>query len=251
LNFLEESGGKSTQESLSSKSREGLDWVATQKGDLPIQLRNALEDLLISLKRGGVDLDALFTKSAFWNSTSSEKFPPLPDIAEDRIDLLQRHIDALEEIGMSQAKFERRKDAVVSIKALRERPSDLLPSQIMDLMGLYDQLRQRELDELPAPPAAASASAPPATAPRAAPASGDQKFPPLPDHPDGRIDLLREHADALEDLGMWKRTFEQRKAFSVALKKLKERSPDLRPTEIAELQSLYEELRQGGKGKRR
>lgn len=251
LNFLEESGGKSTQESLSSKSREGLDWVATQKGDLPIQLRNALEDLLISLKRGGVDLDALFAKSAFLTSTSSEKFPPFPDVAEDRIDLLQRHIDALEEIGMSQAKFERRKDAVVSIKALRERPSDLLPSQIMDLMGLYDQLRQRELDELPASPAAASASAPPATAPKAAPVSGAHKLPPLPDHPDGRMDLLREHVDALEDLGMWKRTFEQRKAFAIAVRKLKERSPDLRPTEIADLQSLYEELRKGGKDERR
>jgi len=89
------------------------------------------------------------------------------------------------------------------------------------------------------------------TSPRRAPASGAQKFPPLPDHPNGRLELLLEHVDALEDLGMWKRTFEQRKAFSVAFKKLKERSPDLRPTEIADLQSLYEELRQGGKVKRR
>lgn len=153
---------------------------------------------------------------------------------------------------MSQAEFERRKDAVLSIKALREHPSDLLPTQIMELMRLYDQLRQMELDELPASAAAAaSASAPPATAPKAAPASGAQKFPPLPDYPDGRMDLLREHADALEDIGMWKRTFEQRKAFSVLLQKLKERSPEIRPTEIADLQSLYEDLRKGGKGKRR
>ena len=50
---------------------------------------------------------------------------------------------------------------------------------------------------------------------------------------------------------MLKRPIEQRKAFSVALKKLKEQSPDLRPAEIAELQSLYEDLRQPGKGKRR
>ena len=251
LKFLEEPGGKSTQESLSSKSREGLNWVASQKGNLPIQMRNALEDLLISLKRGGIDLDALFAKSAFLPPTSSEKFSPMRDIAEGRIDLLQRHIDALEEIGMSQANFELRKDAVVSIKALRERPSDLLPAQIMDLMGLYNQLRQRELDELPIPPAAASASAPPATTPKADPASGDQKFPPLPDNPNGRMDLLRAHADALEDLGMWKGTFEQRKTFAIAFQKLKERSPDIRPTEIAEIQSLYEDLRQGGKGKRR
>lgn len=90
-----------------------------------------------------------------------------------------------------------------------------------------------------------------AIVPRKAPVSEVQKFPPLPDHPNGRLELLLEHVDALEDIGMWKRTFEQRKAFSVALKKLKERSPDLRPTEIADLQALYEELRRGGRDKRK
>jgi len=88
-----------------------------------------------------------------------------------------------------------------------------------------------------------------AIVPKKAPVSEVQKFPPLPDHPNGRLELLLEHVDALEDLGMWKRTFEQRKAFVIAVRKLKERSPDLRPTEIAELQSIYQELRQGGKDK--
>jgi EH_Signature domain len=271
LAYLEAPGDGRTRPLLSPKSREGLARVRAVKGDLPLSLRNALEYLLINLKTSGVDLDDLFSRAEeppmpaqsatppapqsvveASPETGGARYPLMPKTAEGRLEHLMKHVDALEEMGMNQAKFERRKDAVVSIKALRERPSDLLPSQIMDLMRLYDQLRQRELDELPASPAAAaSASAPPATAPKAAPAFGAQKFPPLPDHPDGRIDLLREYADALEDLGMWKRTFEQRKAFSVAFKKLKERSPDLRPTEIADLQSLYEELRQGGKGKRR
>lgn len=80
---------------------------------------------------------------------------------------------------------------------------------------------------------------------------GDQKFPLLPDHAEGRLDHLRAYADALEDLGMWTRTFDQRKALAVAVRKLRERSPDLRPTEVAELQMLYEELRRGGKGGRK
>lgn len=78
--------------------------------------------------------------------------------------------------------------------------------------------------------------------------SPEQSFPPLPDHPEGRLQLLRRHANALEDHGMRASTFDQRKAIAIALRKLIERSPDLRPTEVAELQRLYEELRRDGKG---
>ena len=147
LNFLEESGGKSTQEGLSSKSREGLDWVVAQKGDLPTQLRNALEDLLISLNRGGVDLDALFAKSAFLTSTSSEEFPPLPDISEDRIDLLQSHVDAIEDLSMLQRTFEQRKVLAMAVRKLKDGTSDLLQTEIGELENLYEQLRQGKKDK--------------------------------------------------------------------------------------------------------
>lgn len=76
-------------------------------------------------------------------------------------------------------------------------------------------------------------------------------FPPLPDLADERLDLLRVHADALEDLGMQKRTFTGRKAIAIAVQKLKERSPDLHPSEVADLQALYGELRQREEGARR
>ncbi|MGX0905177.1 hypothetical protein ACSSV8_003771 [Roseovarius sp. MBR-79] len=112
-----------------------------------------------------------------------------------------------------------------------------------------------ELDDLfassSAPPAVSGQPAESTTVPKKAAVSGDQKFPPLPDHAVGRLDLLRAHADALEDLGMWKRTFDQRKALAVAVRKLRERSQDLRSTEVAELQMLYEELRRGGKDGRK
>lgn len=78
--------------------------------------------------------------------------------------------------------------------------------------------------------------------------SPEQSFPPLPDHPEGRLQLLRRHANALEGHGMRASTFDQRRAIAIALRKLIERSPDLRPTEVAELQRLYEELRRDGKG---
>jgi hypothetical protein len=271
LAYLEAPADGRTRPLLSPKSREGLAWVRAVKEDLPLSLRNALEYLLLNLKTSGVDLDDLFSKTErslisaesvdplapkrvveASLETGSARYPMMPETAKDRLDHLMKHVDALEEFGMSQAEFERRKDAVLSIKALREHPSDLLPTQIKELMRLYGQLRQIELDELPASAvAAASASAPPATAPKAALAFAAKKFPPLPDYPDERMELLREHADALEDVGMWKRTLEQRKAFSVLLQKLRERSPEIRPTEIADLQSLYEDLRKGGKDKRR
>lgn len=76
-------------------------------------------------------------------------------------------------------------------------------------------------------------------------------FPPLPDLADERLDLLRVHADALEDLGMQKRTFTGRKAIAIAVQKLKERRPDLHPSEVADLQALYGELRQREEGARR
>jgi hypothetical protein len=274
LAYLEAPADGRTRPLLSPKSREGLAWVRAVKEDLPLSLRNALEYLLLNLKTSGVDLDDLFSKNEeppmlaqsadppapqsvvkASPETGSARYPLMPKTAEGRLEYLMKHVDALEEVGMSQAKFEQRKAAVILIKALRERPSDLLPSEIRDLMLLYDQLMQKDLDELFAS-SAATATEPdqPArseTAPKRAPVSDIQKFAPLPDHPDGRLDLLREHLDAIEDLGMWKRTFEQRKAVSIAVRKLKERSRDLRPTEIAELQSLYEELRQGGKGKRK
>ncbi|WP_282092875.1 EH signature domain-containing protein [Epibacterium ulvae] len=102
-----------------------------------------------------------------------------------------------------------------------------------------------------APRAVSGQPAESTTVPKKAVVSGGQKFPLLPDHAEERLDLLRTHANALEDLGMWKRTFDQRKALAVAVRKLRERSPDLRPTEVAELQMLYEELRRGGKGGRK
>ena len=271
--FLEAPSDIQSRPLLSPKSREALAWVRAVKQDLPLNLRNALEYLLINLKESGVDLDDLFSTNAGPSELAqarnrpnpiqqtvagtspeknSERYPLMSKTSEGRLAHLMKHVDALEEMGMKQGEFEQRKAAVTMVNALRERPSDLLPSQIMDLMSLYDQLRKMELDELPASSAAAvSASAQPAPAPKRAPVSEVHKFPPLPDHSDGRLDLLCEHLDALEDLGMWKRTFEQRKAFAIAVRKLKERSSDLRPTEIADLQSLYEELRQGGKDKRK
>lgn len=81
--------------------------------------------------------------------------------------------------------------------------------------------------------------------------SDGQKFPPLPNNAEGRLKLLREHVDALEDLGMWERTFDQRKALSVALRKLRDQSLELRPSEVGELQALYEKLRHGQKGRRK
>lgn len=91
----------------------------------------------------------------------------------------------------------------------------------------------------------------PTAAPKRKAVTQPQHIPPLPGDAQRRLDLLRTHADAIEDLAMTKRTSEERKVLSNALRKLKERSPDLRPTEIAELQALYQELRARETGSRK
>ena len=274
LAYLEAPGDSRTRPLLSPKSREGLAWVRAVKEDLPLSLRNALEYLLINLKTSGVDLDDLFltneNPSGFAQSVDrpvptqktvvetspeegSERYPLMPKTVEGRIEHLLTHVDALEEVGKSQDKFEQRKAAVILINTLRERPSDLLPTEIMDLMSLYDLLIQKDQAAMivssTATVTVSDQPAEPSTAPLRAPVFEVQKLPPLPGHPDARLNLLLEHVDAIEDLGLWKRKGKQCKAVTIAVKKLKERSPDLRPMEIANLQSLYEELRLGGRYK--
>lgn len=69
-------------------------------------------------------------------------------------------------------------------------------------------------------------------------------LPILPGTAEGRLAQLRSQADALEDFGMRQATFDERKAITIAIRKLRSNSPDLRPVEIGELQQLYERMRQ-------
>jgi hypothetical protein len=165
LTYLEGSAAGRTGVTLSPKSRAGLSWVLTEQEKPPLQLRNALEYLLINLKKSGVDLDELFIsrsgragpsptfdRSKPRSNTSNdlnlkivgERYPPLPETAEECLQHLFAHADAIERIGMGQAKFEQRKSAAIAVGKLRERASDLLPSEITDLIILYDKLRQRD-----------------------------------------------------------------------------------------------------------
>src|SRR5699024_2457234 len=96
-------------------------------------------------------------------------------------------------------------------------------------------------------PAVSHQPAQPVTVLQTASTFGNRQLPPLPGHAQHRLDLLRKHSDALESFGMRKRRSDQHKVLMVALRKLREKSPDLRPTEIAELQMLYEALRQDRK----
>ena len=83
-----------------------------------------------------------------------------------------------------------------------------------------------------------------------APASADVEFPALPEAIDDRLVLLRRHIDAIEGLAMEKDTFEARKTLAKSVKRLKTRSPQLRFAELAELEKLYEQLRQSTKDRR-
>ena len=152
LNFFEGSGENKTKVRLSPKSKEALEWVIAQKGDLPLKLRNALEYLLINLKRGGVELDSLFAQSAFLIPAMSEGLPSLSgneyEHKDERIELLREHIDDLEDIGMSQGTFEERKDLAIAIKRIRGRSPLLRADQLIELEKLYYQFLQGGKDKI-------------------------------------------------------------------------------------------------------
>lgn len=152
-----------TRPALSPKSREGLAWVRAVKGDPPLRLRNSLEYLLLNLKTSGVDLDDLFaspaasppisdqpTRSAAVPKTADasavQKFPPLPYHAEERMDLLRKHIELLQELGMQQSTFEERKEIAVIVKRLSTRSPQLREDQRTKLEKLYEKLRQAAKD---------------------------------------------------------------------------------------------------------
>ncbi|MBC6442189.1 MAG: hypothetical protein GDA53_03525 [Rhodobacteraceae bacterium] len=88
LAYLEDPAEGKTRPLLSPKSKEGLAWVREGQGELPPRLRNALEHLLINLKKSGVDLNDLFrnpstakpktrneVKFVLWEPVEPKKLP--------------------------------------------------------------------------------------------------------------------------------------------------------------------------------
>lgn len=161
LAYLEAPSSGRSRPALSPKSRDGLAWVRAVKGDLPLSLRNSLEYMLVGLKTSGVDLDDLFasfappnqdTPQSTQTETSSEVakipavhgFAPLPNHPTERLDLLRTHADALEEAGMRKQTFEERKAFRVAFQKLKERSSDLRPTEVAELQSVYEGLRNQE-----------------------------------------------------------------------------------------------------------
>lgn len=165
LRYLDAPTDGQVRPRLSPKSREGLAWVRAVRGDLPLSLRNPLEYLLIALKTSGVDLDALFSSSAASSPYTkqadlpltgqkrtadpiAERFPPLPDDADGRLELLIKHVTSLEDLGMWQSTFEERKELSVAFKRLRTRSPHFRSDQRAKIEALYERLRQAEKDRL-------------------------------------------------------------------------------------------------------
>lgn len=159
LAYLEAPSGGRNRPALSPKSREGLAWVRAVQGEPPLSLRNSLEYLLIGLKTSGVDLDDLFASGGSAaedaspaagpkgspgpaSATKPAGFRPLPDLAEERLDLLRTHADALEELGMQKRTFTERKAFAIAVQKLREPSPDLRPGEIADLQALYGELHR-------------------------------------------------------------------------------------------------------------
>lgn len=144
LDFLEGPLKNHSDFRLSPKSEKGLKWVIAAKGDMPLQLRNALEYLLINMKRGGVDLDALFAKGVLSPPSSSESFPALPDDVAGRLEVMRTYSAELQSLGIEQGTFEERKVISTAIRKLRYNSPDLRPNEIGELQLLYEKLRQNQ-----------------------------------------------------------------------------------------------------------
>lgn len=71
----------------------------------------------------------------------------------------------------------------------------------------------------------------------------------LPSKPEPRLEVLRQHVDALERLGAARDTFQKRKLIAQAIQKVRDGDPDLIPAEVAELQFLYAELQKDAEKK--
>lgn len=163
--YLRTRGDRAGPVRLSPKSEEALAWVRAGRGELPLQCRNALEYLLIGLKTTGVDMDELFAcagksdvpqtgpdanqppirpETSVSGRGRPDAFPPLPDTAQERLNLLRARADALEDFGMRQATFDERKAITIAIRKLRSNSPDLRPAEIGELQLLYERMRQHD-----------------------------------------------------------------------------------------------------------
>lgn len=160
LVFLDKGGSRQTRAALSPKSRQALEWLIDEKGDLPDSLRNALEFLLKKLQNSGVDLNELFASTSQFSPTfdhsvkpepvegdasgaAKKRFPPLSGSPEERLKLLLENLDDLAELEIQQ-NGEPRAVFKEAERKLRDRSPDLRPGEIAELQSLYEQLRLRQ-----------------------------------------------------------------------------------------------------------
>lgn len=285
LAFIEAPSDGRPRPILSPKSREGLEWVRAERGELPLRLRNALEHLLISLKTSRIDLDNLF---ASHGKVSSTKVPDLSRQSSHSSDVGKRTLDPVAYSGRDLLDLLVRSGPPAASALLRHlinheagRAKSLLSrtsrSALEQMSVSLTQLSGdqqnaiifllRTMDAVGHDPSgimknavAGTRTTEPSTPLRfALPSeaisdegvkSEYERFPSLPATPKDRLELLQLHVDALEDLGRWQGTFDERKNVAGAVRKLRTRSYDLLPQEIKGLESLYERLRLGDKDTR-
>ena len=138
------------------------------------------------------------------------------------------------------------REALAWISKLKGRPPPHLRN-VLEYVLLNLKRNGVDLDELfastPLSKVTPQQSIDPDAVPEAPAKSLSEKFPPLPKSSGDRLEVMRAHANELDDLGMWQSTFQQRMASTIAISKLRQRSEDIQPEHIKELERLYEKLR--------
>lgn len=164
--FLDSPADRKPRPMVSPNAREGLAWLRAHKGSLPLHLRNSLEHLLTGLKSTGRDLDDLFLARSVTasgvtmprlasatprgevpqagssgNRSGQAGFPALLGTGVERLEILFKHVDALEAFTRERYPYSPERSVYVALNKLRQRDPTLRPAEIDELQQLYERMR--------------------------------------------------------------------------------------------------------------
>lgn len=130
---------------LSPNAKAGLEWVRTERAAPPSNLRNALTYLLSSMEtfgQGPAGIIARATSISAQPIAQVSALPVLPSAGPQRLELLYRHVDAMEAFARDGYVFSGERTLGTALAKLRARNPDLRPAEIHQLQQLYEMLRR-------------------------------------------------------------------------------------------------------------
>lgn len=136
--------GLRTTKLLSPNAQEALEWVRAEQAPLSANLRNALAHLLTSMETLGQEPAGIMSRAASAAPTvpaPAVAFPSLPDSAQQRLELLSRHADAMERFARERDKPSIQRTLESALAKIRALNPNLRPAELYELQQLYELMR--------------------------------------------------------------------------------------------------------------